>query len=286
MTSFENIAYELEAGVATITLNRPDQLNPITHGPGSMHDEMLQAFELASADERARCIVLTGAGRAFSAGGSVRDLDPHETAASWVGFHAHNNELNDRIRAQSKPVIGAINGICYGAGFIIAMHLDILIASDRARFGLIETRFGAPGVDTLALLVGPQWAKFLALSGELIDAHRAKEIGLVLEVVPDDRFSERVQDLAGRVAAMPPDTVMLNKRLINGAMEMLGWTQQKQLTVALNSIANSVMDRAATPDGRRFIDILDKEGWSAFKQARDEPFKQPWLDSWDDDQAD
>jgi len=277
MTKFQNILYDVDAKVATITLNQPDQLNPITHGPGSMHEEMLAAIELAGADDQVHCIVLTGAGRAFSAGGSVRDVEPPETAAGWVGFHTHNNALNDRIRAQPKPVIGAINGLCYGAGLVIAMHLDILVASDRAQFGLIETRFGAPGIDVLPLLVGPQWAKFLALSGELIDAHTAKEIGLVIEVTPHVEFSERVRDLARRVAAMPNDTVILNRRLINGALEVIGWTQQKQLTIALNAISNSVMDRATTVDGRNLIEILKTEGWSAFKQARDQPFEPGWL---------
>ena len=129
------------------------------------------------------------------------------------------------------------------------------------------------------MMVGPQWAKFLAISGELIDAHKAKEIGLVLEVIPHEQFGDKVQDLGRRIASMPPETVMLNRRLINGAMEIMGWTQQKQLTIALNAISNSVMDRAATPDGRVLSEILRDEGWKAFKEARDEPFEEPWLEA-------
>ena len=264
-------------GVATFTLNRPARLNAMDHGPGSLQRELIEALEEADSDEEVRCSIVTGAGRAFSSGGELGAAGALASSTDWYWFLTHEDEDNERIRRLRKPTIAAINGICFGAGLIMAAHFDILIASEEARIGLIETRFGGTGVDALAYHVGPQWAKFLACSGELLSAKTAQEIGLVLRVLPHDGFLDKVQDLGRRIASMPPRGVEINRRVVNGALDNMGWGTQKSLAMALNAVANGDLPQAATPDGRLFSELMS-QGWAAYKKARDEPFGTPWLD--------
>ena len=277
MSRTDKVTYGCRDGVAWVTLNEPEALNRIDHGRGSLGEQLSGCLAWADADSDARCIVVSGAGRAFSSGGSpsgITGADP----VRWFEFLEDNAEANRRIRALNKPTIGAINGICLGAALVMATHFDILVAAESARFGLIETRFGSTGAQTLVYHVGPQWAKILALSGELISASKAKEIGLVAEVFPVGIFHERVADLARRIAAMPADAVMINRRVINTAMDLMGWTMQTHVAAALNTIANATSHQAKSSRGRVLSDVLAEEGWEAFKAERDAAFEPPWLD--------
>jgi enoyl-CoA hydratase/carnithine racemase len=277
---FKHILFDVADRVARITLNDPARMNAISNGPGSMKDEIVQALEIADADKDIRCVIITGAGNVFSAGGDLGGGHPEGSVFDSFNFLDGASQANDKIRALRKPTIGAINGICYGAGLIFAMHLDLLVAVEDARFGMIETRFGGCGVELLPFFIGTQWAKFLALSGEIITAKRAQEIGLILEVLSRDTFDHKVDDLARRVAAMPRHGVMFNRRLLNAVSDMAGWTtMQKQLAIATNAIIMSLHGEARAADGRLLFDILAQEGWKAFKEARDKAFKTPWLES-------
>ena len=271
-----HVLYSVQDGVAIITLNRPDQLNPISHGPGSMQGEITERLEEADLDDGVGCVIITGAGRAFSAGGPIGKSVPPATGLDWYKFLKQEDADNERIRELSKPVIGAINGLCYGAAFMMAVHFDLLVASEEARFGLIETRFGGTGAEALNYLLGPQMAKFMALTGELITARKAKEIGLVLEVVAHAELMSRAQDLGRRIASMPRDTMLMNRRMINEGMNATGWTAQKQTGLAMNSVVNSGFKEHRAWNGERFSDLL-QEGWQRYKEVRDAPFKDPWL---------
>ena len=129
--------------------------------------------------------------------------------------------------------------MCYGAALIMAAHLDILVAAESAKIGLLETRFGATGVNVLTYHVGPQWAKFLALSGEVVTARQAAQIGLILAAIPDDQFVAKVNDLARRIASIPPRGVEMNRQVVNSALDHMGWGAQDDLAIALNSIATA-----------------------------------------------
>lgn len=280
---FRRILYQVDGAVATITLNEPDLLNPIRYGPDGNVREILEALEIADADAEVRCVVLTGSGRAFSSGGQG---DPAGRQArfgpqSTADVHQYLSQVQledlERLRKNNKPIIGAINGLCFGAGLLLAAHLDFLVAVDEATFCMIEVRYGGPGADVLPFIVGPQWAKFLILTGEKISAQRAREIGLVLEVFPAEIFPAKVQDLARRIASIPPHAVYLNRRLINSAMNVLGWLAQKELAVPMDAIITSLEGEARTVDGRDLRQIRRDEGWKAYKAARDEPFADPWL---------
>jgi enoyl-CoA hydratase/carnithine racemase len=278
MAEFKHVLLERrDDGVATVTLNEPQVLNRINHGPGSLEDEYLTALTLADDDDAVRCIVVTGTGRAFSAGGDTQGI-PADDPAAWHRFLESNVQANERIRALRTPTIGAINGLCYGAGLVMATHLDLLVAVEHARFGLIETRFGSTGAHTLPYLVGPQWAKFLAITGEIISARKAKEIGLVLEVFPPASFVDKVYDLASRVAAMPHDAVVFNRRVVNEAVSNMGWERQMRVATALNVIPNLLAGEATNAEGRNLRQVFHEEGWEAYKHARDAAFEPPWLE--------
>lgn len=268
----------IEDGVATLTLNVPERLNAIDHGPGSLHRELGETLERLDQDDSVRCTVVTGTGRAFSSGGDLSKSPSMSSARDFYWFHRDEEDDNERLRRVRKPTIAAINGICYGAGLMMASHFDILVAAESAKLGLIETRFGGTGVNTLTYHVGPQWAKFLSLSGEVLTARKACEIGLVLEVFPDEIFADKVADLARRVASIPPRAAEMNKRVVNSALDQMGWGPQGELSVALNSIASAEIPQARAANGQLFSE-LRAEGWAAYKAARDEPFNEPWLGS-------
>ena len=267
----------IDEGVATFTLNRPSRLNAMDHGPGSLQRELVDALAAADDNPEVRCSIVTGAGRAFCSGGELGAINTLTTSRDWYWFLRHEDEDNERIRQLRKPTIGAVNGLCLGAGLIMAAHFDILVASDRATMGFIETRFGGTGVDVIAYHVGAQWAKFMAMSGELLTAQQAKDIGLIVAVIPHERFAAKIADLGRRVAAMPVQAVEMNRRVVNGAMTNMGWGSQKDLALALNAVTNGDARDMAASDGRLFSDLM-KEGWSSFKEARDAPFREPWLE--------
>jgi enoyl-CoA hydratase/carnithine racemase len=286
---YTNLVCETFGPVLRMTINRPERLNALSHGPQSVHADLNEALQEADIDDNVRCIVVTGQGRAFSSGGDMGGENPTlESLTQWQGgrrqnawdnyiFHEEEDGDMELVHNLHKPVIAMINGLCYGAGLIFAAHCDLLIASDQAKFSLIESRMGASGVDVFPYLVGPQWAKFLMISGEIISAQRAQQIGLVLEVIPHQELWERTLDLASRISAMPRFGVMLNKRNIDGTLDMMGWSSNKRFSRSHKALIEAMADRAQATDGRLLRAIISEEGFQAFKEARDQPFREPWL---------
>ena len=260
-------------GVVEIALDDPEHLNPIGYDAMS---GLMEAFDSADADADVRCAVLTGRGRAFSAGGDMSGVT-EETAIQWYEFYDRFDATLDRLRRMHKPVIAAVGGLCYGAGMMLAAQCDLVVASTRANFGVIESRMGSPAGGAFTYLIGPQWAKFLMLTGEIIDAERARQIGLVLEVVEEEEFGERVDALAARIAAMPPTGVMLNKQNVDGTMEMMGFGQNALYTRAIKAVLQSTAPQARSADGTLLREVLRDHGLRAFIAARDAAFREPWL---------
>src|SRR5216683_1682797 len=202
---------EKSDGIATITLNDPDRLNPLGR---EMRIAVGTALAEADADPEVRCVILTGAGRAFSTGADQSHGDPVESAYDWYWLIYKNPYGVAPIDPYNMrtPVIAAINGMCYGAGMIHASECDLVVAAESARFCMIETRMGHGGAGSLPYFIGPQWTRFLMYTGEIISARKAKEIGLVLEVIADDELASRVRALATRIVAMPGNVDELNKQ--------------------------------------------------------------------------
>lgn len=276
--SFENIQFEIRDRVALITFNRPDRLNSLSHG---LYRELTSVLTTIDDDPEIRCVVITGSGRAFSSGGDMSRKNRPEDAYSWYLWHEYKygRDATPDIRGMHKPVIAAINGICYGAGMIFATKCDFRIAAASARFCMIEARMGNGGGGYLPFIVGAQWAKFLMLTGEVIDASAALRMGFVMDVTQDDELVDRAMALANRIAQMPPIGVYLNKRQIDGAVDMMGWAANDTFNKSHQAVVDSAARLATAGDGRLLREILDNEGLAAFKAARDQPFAEPWLRS-------
>jgi enoyl-CoA hydratase/carnithine racemase len=213
------ILIERAGAIVTLTLNRPDKLNAID---GAMLDALGEALAAIERDPEIRVVILTGAGRAFSAGADIKEwtaLSPLEFGHSW-GLRGH--ALFDRLAALSPAVLAAINGIAFGGGLELALCADIRIASSEARLGLPEVTIAAlpgwGGTQRLPRLVGAGRAKHLILTGQPIDAAKAEAWGLISEMVAPEALPARASELAAQIAANAPLAVQAAKRLVDAAV--------------------------------------------------------------------
>ena len=200
----EAVRYELDGHVATITYNRPDVLNAID---GEMRRDLNAAFGRFRDDEGAWVAIVTGAGKAFCAGADMRDGGG--AAGDFPGTFWEKPTVNSFESGWEifKPVIAAVNGYCLGYGLTLVTWCDFVIASERAEFGFPEVRLGVPtivGAIRLPQRVDWQFAMELLLTGERIDAVRAKEIGLAGWVVPHDQLMAEARRLASRLVEAAP----------------------------------------------------------------------------------
>ena len=203
-------------GVRTITLNRPERLNALGAG---LPDQLRQAVKEAIADDETRVIVLTGAGRAFSAGGDIR---------GWEGLFGNPRAMKSYLQARhqivldlqrcAKPVIAAVNGDAVGGGCGLALSCDIRLAADTARLGFSFTKIGVVpdwgSTYYLPRLVGTARACELVFSADLISAQEAERIGLVNHVYPAAELAERTRELAEKLAGNAPLALGLAKAAI------------------------------------------------------------------------
>lgn len=202
--------------VATVTLNRPEAMNALSK---ALRRALYETFVQLNEDDDVRAVVLTGAGRAFTAGLDLKELgsDPNGLqAANATG--ADENPVK-AVELCRKPVIGAINGVAITGGFELALACDVLIASTQARFADTHARVGIlPGwglSQKLSRLIGIYRAKELSLTGNFLDARTAEAWGLVNRVVEPDELLPAAQKLAADMATIPPTTLAAYKRLID-----------------------------------------------------------------------
>ena len=259
----DDVLYESDDGVARITLNRPIVLNAINKNVNRLLDV---ALDRAEADEDVRAVILTGAGRAFSAGGDLwsslyPDDDPAPNAV----------DLQLRVWSFPKPVIAAVRGHAVGQGCELAGVCDLTIAAESARLGEIQIRhgFGIPMLIT-PFIVGQKQAKEILLLGEIVTAEDALRMGMVNRVVADDELDEAANEMAHKLAALPPAVVRLNKRLVNLVYEQMG------LIDAVRYRDNDALQDLLEADdavgaGRHLI--REEQGWAAFKRERDQGYE-------------
>ena len=202
-------------GVAVIAMNRPDKLNAM--GVEFFRTLPIVLAEL-DADRSIGAAVLTGAGRAFSAGGDI------ESFSRLTDHHAYRQHLKlvfdafHSVEICRIPVIGAVNGIAYGGGTELTLACDYVFASEEAKFGFREATVGlTPGWGVIRGpdVIGRSWTRRLALGAEIIDAKTALEIGLVQTVVPADELAAAAHALAARIAGHPRIATAVGKQLIN-----------------------------------------------------------------------
>jgi enoyl-CoA hydratase len=212
------IRVEREEPIAVAIINRPEKLNALNW---ALVAELAHALEALDHDEAIRCIVLTGAGdRAFAAGadiGEMSDKTPMQMATG--GFEAW-----DRIRRIKTPIIAAVGGYALGGGDELAMHADIIIASEKAKFGqpeiLIGVMPGAGGTQRLARTAGKFRAMEICLTGEQFTAQQMYDFGVVNKVVPDGQHVEEAKKMARQIAAKPPLAARMIKEAVLSAFEM------------------------------------------------------------------
>jgi 2-(1,2-epoxy-1,2-dihydrophenyl)acetyl-CoA isomerase len=231
MITTTDVIYEVADGIATITLNRPDDLN--TMG-GELVPMAAQAMLQAAEDSSVRAVILTGAGRAFCAGGDLRGMRGGEGAAE-VTIEASVARLrgamktSELLHGMPKVTIAAINGACAGAGLAWACACDLRYAAQSAKFNTAFMTAGLSGdfggTWTLPRIVGPAKARELYLLAEKFDAVEAARIGLVSAVLPDDELLPFVRDRAARVAGFAPLTLRAIKENLNDSLE-LGFAEQ------------------------------------------------------------
>ena len=226
----EELLFEKQGGVATLTLNRPAARNALTTGQFLEMERLLIEIE---ADDEVRVLVLTGAGRGFSAGADLMPVSKEERrrteASAFPGdlggdILDRGNRCILRLRELAKPVLGSINGDAVGIGCSLALATDLRVASETARFGVVFSRLGlGPDGGASALLrdlVGPAKALELLFLGDLIDADEALQLGLVNRVVPADALAGATSELAERLARGPTLAYGIAKEAVNEAAKL------------------------------------------------------------------
>jgi enoyl-CoA hydratase len=240
--------------IATITISRPDALNALNM---ETRMEFLSAIEDIRNDDEARVLIITGTGRAFVAGSDIKELkETNMLQARKVP------RLGEAVENLEKPVIAAVNGFALGGGCEIAMACDIIVASESAKFGQPEVNLavipGGGGTQRLPSIVGPQRAKELIFTGDLIDAKEAERIGLVNRVVPASELDSVVRGIAEKIAEKSPVAIRLAKAAINRGLRTnleTGLAYEKELY----AMSQTTEDKA--------------EGIAAFLEKRKPVFK-------------
>jgi enoyl-CoA hydratase/carnithine racemase len=236
--------------ILTITLNLPEKRNPISDT--GMVDALIAAMEAADRDILVRCVILTGAGTAFSSGGDLKAMRPDAG-----GLRAGNpvetrrnykygiQRLPLTFQALEVPVVAAINGPAIGAGLDLATMCDVRVAAESAKFAESFVRLGIipgdGGAWLLPRIIGFSRATELALTGEMIDAAEALQIGLVSHVVPDTDLMAKAQEIATKIAANPPHAVRMTKRLLREG-QTADLKNILELSAAMQSLAHNTRD--------------------------------------------
>ncbi len=257
---YTTLLTDLSDAVLTVTLNRPEVLNAFND---DMAAELLDALKQAERDSAVRCLVLTGAGRAFCAG---QDLGALRSRGEAVSFREHlqhtYNPLIAKLRAIEKPVIGQINGAAAGAGFGLALACDLRYVAETAKFRMAFSGIGlAPDSGTsffLPRLIGYPRAYELAITNEPMTAMTAAEFGLVNSVFPAEDLARLVRGIAVKLAQAPTKALGLTKRAMNRAA-LLPLDEALDYEAHLQEIAGRTADH--------------KEGVAAFLEKRPPQFK-------------
>ena len=243
--------------VTTLTLNRPDSMNPL--GASGDGDAFAAACDAINADLDIRCVILTGAGRAFSAGGDIKAMK--EKTGNFGGTapeiaDGYRNNIHKILRALYSlrvPLIAAVNGPAIGLGCDLACLADLRIASDTAKFGVTFLKLGIipgdGGTWILPRIIGEARAAELFYTGDVIDATTALDWGLVSRVVDHDALMEEVGALAAKVAAMPPHALRQAKNLMRQG-------RSTTYDAALEMAANAQALMHSTADHMEGVDAL------------------------------
>jgi enoyl-CoA hydratase len=264
------LLYERRGAAVWLTLNRPKKLNALN---ASMIGALRDALRRARTDDEVKVVVLTGAGRAFSAGYDL-DEDFAKELRGAEAFHDSIAEVLDltlELWTLPRPTIAAVSGWCLASGFELAMACDMVVAGESARFGEPGIRYGSgPGVLLLPFLIGDKKANELLFTGVAIDAAEAGRVGLVNRVVPDGHLEDTVEELVAKIAPTPLPVLRLTKLALKRAHDARGFRE----ALNANHDVTAILDAADTSEQRDFRRIAETEGLKAALAWRDSRYGQ------------
>jgi 2-(1,2-epoxy-1,2-dihydrophenyl)acetyl-CoA isomerase len=262
MKGFEQekaVLLEKKEAVAAVILNRPSALNAANE---ELIDALKEALHDVGNDDSIRVVVLTGNGRAFCAGGDLEAIKRSDSITDTHRMVADIELLSSIVMNMGKPVIAMVNGPAVGFGFNLALACDIIYCGKSAKFSQIFVNIGAipdgGGTYLLPRIVGPHKAKKLMFTAEIIDAEKASELGIVNQVVEDDRLKEKTYELAEKLALGAPLPLRMIKQLVNRSLE---------------SSLETVLERERDLQTLCFHTYDCQEGVSAFFEKRRPAFK-------------
>jgi enoyl-CoA hydratase len=259
------VLYERRGPAAWVTLNRPDKLNAIS---SEVVDGLRESWRRAAEDDEVKVLVLTGAGRAFSAGYDIAEEVEQEISGAerWREVLAADVELTMELWSLPKPTIAAVRGWCLAGACELAMACDLVVASDDAQFGEPEIRYGSGPVTLLMpFVLGQKKTNELLFTGDAIGATEAERLGLVNVVVSADALEDAVEELIRKIAPTPLPVLRLTKLALVRAQEAMGL----RAAVGANLDISAMLNAAETPEQREFDEIAAREGLKAALAWRD-----------------
>ncbi len=269
-----SVILEKDGRIGRIILNRPDVLNAID---GDMPQVLADRVEEANADPDVHVIILSGAGRAFCAG---YDLTYYASSVEGEGrqitqdmpwdpmkdyaFMSKNTELFMSLWRSNKPVIAKVHGYAAAGGSHIALCCDMIIMADDAEIGYMPARvWGCPTTAMWTYRLGPEQAKRMLFTGDRIDGNEAERIGLVLKSVPPEELEAEVEALADRISTVPVNQLMMQKMVINQAIEAMGLANTQRFATIFDGITRH------SPEGMNFKHRSEEKGWKETVRERD-----------------
>ena len=272
MSEFSTLRYDVRDAKAYVTLNRPERLNAIND---AMPGEIRAAVEEANSDDDVRVIVVAGAGRAFCAGYDLKDYAEGQGTGRWQqtspwdpvrDYREMRRNTDDffTLWRSLKPTIAKVHGHAVAGGSDIALSCDLLVIADDARIGYPPARvWGCPTTAMWVYRLGVERAKRMLLTGDTIDGATAAAWGLAVESVPAADLDEAVERLADRIAGVPINQLVMQKLMINQALDNMGLAGTQLLATVFDGIARH------TPEGVWFKQLAENEGFHAAVDWRD-----------------
>jgi enoyl-CoA hydratase/carnithine racemase len=270
---YKNLLFKVKDEIGYLTLNRPDKLNSLST---ELMDELRHVLDMIEADPKVRVVILTGSGRAFSAGFdiSTKADEPEiyeRSADEWRSLLKQNIDTFLKIWHSGKPYIAAINGYALAGACELAQLCDIKIASERAVLGEPEIRFGTgPPVLITPFSVGLAKAKELLLTGDTLSAQEAERLGMINRVVPHDQLMAECEKTARKLIKIAQVGVKFNKAMVNRAFENMGFLN----TIYQNLELVTLFDTSRTEEQETFNRIRREKGLRAALDWRDALFKE------------
>jgi enoyl-CoA hydratase len=263
-----DVLYERRGPAAWITLNRPEKLNALSE---AVVRGVRESMARAADDDEVKVVVLTGAGRAFSAGFDISEEVEQKVESSGDWYRVLETDVNMTMEVWSlpKPTIAAVRGWCLAGACELAMACDLIVCSEDARFGEPEIRYGSgPVTLLLPFVLGQKKTNELLFTGDTIPAGEALRLGLVNRVVAGDELEAAVDKLVGRIAPTPLAVLRFTKMALQRAYEAKGLRE----AVAQNLTLSSLLNSADTPEQREFDKIAAEKGLRAALDWRDKRY--------------